>query len=144
MPQDPELLQATKDLADRVEQLGRHLNVSKKQAHRTRILVIGMSILVGLAMIVMVVMVNLFQQVEASVAESKRNAVISCQNANEFREANRILWDTILALSSSDGDDTSEDKVRRQKFRTWIHDLYAPRDCSDLSKKYVIPSPPEF
>lgn len=77
-------------------------------------------------------------------ATDQENAVIACENANESRAANLSLWTYVLDLSAASRDEvpTPAEQERLDDFRAWVTKLYAPRDCSDLSKRYEIPPPP--
>lgn len=83
--------------------------------------------------------------VEAS-RENQRNAVVNCQNDNDMREGNKILWLFVLAISNRQNEPppSKEQQLIVEKFRAWITELYEPHDCSDLDKKYTIPQPPEI
>lgn len=78
--------------------------------------------------------------------ENRSNAVTACQNANDQREANRTLWVFVLTVSAANRTEpqTEQQKLISEKFRVWVTQLFAPRDCSDLSKKYKIPPPPDI
>jgi hypothetical protein len=79
------------------------------------------------------------EQLEANTA----NAVTSCENANETREASRTLWNFVLDLSASSNKDATPEEIGyREEFRDWIAKVYEARDCQDLSRKYPIPPPP--
>jgi hypothetical protein len=70
-----------------------------------------------------------------------RNAVTSCENANESREAARALWGYVADLSAANDPDASEAEFIAD-FRDYVNKVYQPRDCSDPSRKYPAPTPP--
>lgn len=81
------------------------------------------------------------ERIEANEA----NAVTSCENANETREASRTLWNFALDNAEANNPDAPPEVKRYlQEFRAYVDAVYAPRDCSDLSKKYPLPEPPEI
>lgn len=83
------------------------------------------------------------RQDRAAIAVNKANAVTSCENANESREASRTLWNFVLDLSTAGNPDATPDEAGYiDEFRGWIDEVYKARDCSDLSRKYPIPPPP--
>lgn len=77
------------------------------------------------------------------IADNEANAVTSCENANESREASRTLWNFVLDLSqAANTDATAQETAYLDEFRAWIGQVYQPRDCTDLSRKYPLPPPP--
>jgi hypothetical protein len=70
------------------------------------------------------------------------NALVACENANESRIANNTLWNYVVDLASR-GANPAE-VANLAEVRSWIGEVYAPHDCSDLSKKYPIPPPPKI
>jgi len=78
--------------------------------------------------------------------QNRENAVTACLNGNESRAANLSLWNFVLELSavSREEEPTPAEAKRLADFKAWVASLYAPRDCSDLSRKYPIPPPPDL
>lgn len=75
--------------------------------------------------------------------DNEENARIGCENANETREASRVLWNYVFDVSTARNQDaTPEEQAYMTEIRDWIGKVYAERDCSDLSREYPIPSPP--
>jgi hypothetical protein len=74
------------------------------------------------------------------IADNEANAVTSCENANESRAASRTLWYFVVDLASKKA--APPEAAYLGEVRSWIGDVYRPHDCSDLSRKYVIPPPP--
>lgn len=72
--------------------------------------------------------------------DTQHAQVVNCQNANSTRGGQRLLWDFILDLSGADAGPAEATAL--SEIRTWIHDLFAARDCSDLDKKVETPAPP--
>lgn len=147
---DPgDLLAAVQELTRSVADLADHLSVSQdqaarveKQAKRTRWLtwvVLGL-VLLSLSGVTFTAVV--LDKVSEAVDDSQANAVISCQNANEARIANKILWDFLIDASLAQDSQSPESRALLVELKDFITALYAQRDCSDLSKKYVLPSPP--
>lgn len=77
---------------------------------------------------------------DAAAAVNRINAVVNCENANESRTASHTLWNFILDLSTRDA--PPEQMAYLEQVRAWIGQVYQPHDCTDLSKKYVLPPPP--
>jgi hypothetical protein len=99
----------------------------------TIVAIIASFIVVGIG-----VQAYLYQQAEQDDART------ACLNANEARQANLSLWTYILDLSAANREEkpTPAEQQQIDEFKNWVGDLYAPRDCDDLSKRYKIPPPP--
>lgn len=83
------------------------------------------------------------ERAREQIAVNTANAVTTCQNANETREASRTLWNFVLDLSSARNVDATPAEVAYlEEFRDWIDTVYQERDCTDLSRKYPLPPPP--
>lgn len=78
-----------------------------------------------------------------AVKKVSTSAVVSCQNANETREANLALWNFVIDLSVAGQKKTDEKTIKYlQDIRAWVGKVYQDHDCNDLDKKYPIPDPP--
>lgn len=101
----------------------------------------------------LVVAITVFSAVQSQLATNKSNDatdrvqhsdVVTCQNANEARRANRDLWDFVIALSLANPQNSSPKSIRYlNDIQTWIDKIYRPHDCNDLTRKYPIPKPPK-
>jgi cell division protein FtsB len=130
------------DLAERVDTLGHHLDVSQRQVRRMRWLTALTAVLAVLAVVGAIFSAYLYQEVDEVVEQNTTNAVQACRNGNESRAASAALWGFIIDLSLADGGESPDQRVALEQLRTWITQLFAPRDCSDLSRKYPLPEPP--
>lgn len=139
--EEAELLGATRVLGRRIGVLSDHLQVSQKQARRTRLLTWVTMILTVISLVGVAVTTVLYQRVQDSIDANQHTQVVSCQNANESRSANLALWNFVLDISSAQQVPASR-KQQLEEIRTWINQLFAPRDCNDLTRKYKIPAPP--
>lgn len=148
---DLDLVQATQDLTKRVTALSKSLDVSKevmtktdKQLERNKTLIRWLLLFVIISFAGIGYCVLLTNKVDNAVSVNKKNAVINCQNANDSREATRTLWTFLFDASTATntGESTPEQVALVQSFILWVNEVYATRDCSDLSKKYDIPDPP--
>lgn len=138
------LLEAVEHLTEQVALLNERITVSVQQARRTRQLTWLATFFTAVSLIGVSVTAYLYIKVDEATATNKNAAVISCQNANESRAANRVLWNFVVDLSLNSNDDppTMEEQRFLQEARDWINTIYMERDCSNLTKKYVIPDPP--
>lgn len=68
----------------------------------------------------------------ASQADSNRDAIVrSCETTNEGRANNKKLWVYILGLSPSQ-QRTPEQTRSLDKFRAFVDETFAPKDCSTI------------
>jgi hypothetical protein len=123
-----EMRQEVSDEADRRER-----SRLDRYSYMTIVAIIASFIVVGIG-----VQAYLYQQAEQDDART------ACLNANEARQANLSLWTYILDLSAANREEkpTPAEQQQIDEFKNWVGDLYAPRDCDDLSKRYKIPPPP--
>lgn len=71
--------------------------------------------------------------------------VKNCQNANETRKGQASLWDFIIDTSIKSNPDAPEIVTKfYDDLRVYVHDLFAQRDCSDLTKTYDQPKAPDI
>lgn len=85
----------------------------------------------------------LAQSNEERLNDNETNSVVSCQNANESREASRTLWNFVLDLSiAGNTDATPQEIAYLGQVRIWVNKVYQSHDCQDLSRKYPLPPPP--
>lgn len=80
------------------------------------------------------------RQAQHSAEVSRSNAVLTCEVSNQTRAAQVQLWTYILTLSDQKPTPEQAEKVR--KFKIYLTQVFAPRDCSDLSKVNPPPTPP--
>lgn len=117
-----------------------------KMKHNVRTLLsvlLAVTVVVNLGLSVLLITTRLtYERVEL---ENRDNAVTSCQNANDSREAQRTLWAFVLQASAANNKDkTPEQRETAKKFGEWVDKLFADRDCTDLSKRYPLPPPPKL
>lgn len=142
-PAEPlDLMAAWTRLAGQVEGLRASLAVSQEQTNRIdRQASSGRKRTWALAVVVLVMLV-LSVQVYRTADANGANAVTNCQNANESRAATLLLWNFVIDASEANPGNRPDQQVQVERIRSWIAQLYAPRDCSQLDKKYPIPPPP--
>lgn len=75
-----------------------------------------------------------------AVTAVKVNQTVNCQNANDTRGSQKLVWDFILDVSAADAG--PGETAALESIRAWIHDVFANRDCADLKKIYKVPVPP--
>lgn len=130
-----DLLTATRALSESVVALRRHVQLSQRTTRRLTVVTVLVTVLALFALGGVIVSVNLYGKLQA-------NAKTNCENNNESRLANQVLWTKVIDLSRV-GDDMSEPETEiLDTYQEWIDRLYAPRDCDDLSREYPIPPPP--
>ena len=60
------------------------------------------------------------------------------------RSANKALWDFLIDTSLAQSTQTPKSRELLQEIKTYVSDIYAPHDCSNLSKEYPLPVPPKI
>lgn len=79
----------------------------------------------------------------ARIADNHMAQVVQCQNGNESREANRILWSFVL--DSAERSAPPEKTAQVEAFKVWVvTGVFPDHDCSDLSRAYPVPPPPSI
>lgn len=77
--------------------------------------------------------------------QNRDDLVTSCQNANESRTAASSLWGYIIDVSvASNPDPTPEQRRFFHDLREYVDAVYVQHDCTDLSRKYPLPDPPQI
>jgi hypothetical protein len=74
--------------------------------------------------------------------ENKQNAITQCKNQNESRQAILDGWHFILGYELADDANNPAEVTMSEMILPWFDQVYAQRDCSDLSKRYNIPPVP--
>lgn len=70
--------------------------------------------------------------------------VTQCKNQNETRKAVLEGWHFILGAELSDPDNNPRETAMSESILPWFDEVYAERDCTDLTKEYNIPPIPEL
>lgn len=75
------------------------------------------------------------RSVESEADQKARRAhqqqVATCLSSNEARAKNIQLWEFVFKLTATP-EQTPEQKARVAKFRAYLYDTFAPRDCSKI------------
>lgn len=137
------LTEATRELTAKVAEMDKHLAISRKQTNKLRWLVVGVAVVAVFSLVACVAVGLLYRDLHQAVDDNTANAVTNCENANQSREANRILWGYVLDVSAANGEQGDDERdALLASLRGWINELYESRDCQDLSRKYPLPPPP--
>lgn len=140
---DPrQLARVAEDLVTRVDGLSHHLDLSQRQVRRMRVLTWLTAALAVLAVLGAVVSAYLWAQVNDVVEQNEANAVQACRNANDSRAASAGLWGFVIDVSLADGGESPQEQRLLEQLRTYVNEVYEPRDCSELDRKYPVPDPP--
>jgi hypothetical protein len=124
------------DMADQVTALS-------LVAKRNRFLIEVLGVVVALLILVSVGLGFVALQTNRALdtAEQNRsNARLTCLVSNETRAAQIQLWEYVLSLPT--GPQTPERKERIRQFRLYLNQVFAPRNCDDLSVRPTTPPPP--
>ena len=101
-------------------------------AHRSRTLVKVLfgTIVIGILLMAAVGWVVLWNR--ERLHDIERIAVNSCEDGNELRQRNVVLWEEVLRLNgeTSGADKTPEELKRIQDFQVFVQTTFASRNCS--------------
>lgn len=136
-----ELVEATRALAGKVEDLSNRVTISHRQTQRNRLLTRMALVVTVVCLAAIVVTGVLIGQVHQATVSNKAAQVTTCLSANESRAANLKLWTFLIGQSTAE---THQEQVALDLLETWIGKLYAPHDCSDLNKPFHVPPPPQL
>lgn len=138
-----DLMTAWTQLAGQVQGLRASLTVSQEQTDRIDRQARSGRLRTWLLAAVVLVLLVLSVQVYRTAEANNDNAVTNCQNANESRASTLLLWNFFIDASEANPSNQAPDQqVAVERIRSWIAQLYAPRDCSQLDKQYKVPPPP--
>lgn len=129
---EADLLLAVNTLSTNVDNLTRSLTLNRLYTKRMRIV---------FGCIIAIIFAVLFVGYNA-ITDNHDTQVQQCENANSVREANVVLWSTVLGFTASDADVNTQAAVAA--LLDWINTLYQPRDCGDLDREYISPPPPDL
>lgn len=105
----------------------------------------GITAALALLVVVAIVMTTVNSRADARrnterIEDNAANAVISCKNANESREASRTLWFFVADLAGKGA--SPQEAAYLGRIREWIGEVYQDHDCARLDKAYPLPPPP--
>lgn len=138
MPQSKtngELLTATLELSKEVRDLSGRLSAKELLHKRTRMLTI-------VAIFIATVGVAGLTVSGYAIVQNANNAKTNCLNANQTREAQANIWGFVYESNKSDPETTERDRQAIERLEKYTNDVFAQRDCNDLSKKYELPPAP--
>lgn len=136
MPQtNGELLKATLGLTQEVRDLSGRLSAKELLHKRTRMLTF-VAIFIGVFSIIGT------SAAFTSIYQNAKNAKTTCLNSNQIREAQSKIWGFVYESNKSDPETTEHDRQAIERLEKYTNEVFAQRDCNDLSKKYKLPPPP--
>jgi hypothetical protein len=142
-----EQLEATRALTAESAALRRAIEESpqviaiKEQAQKLKIVVAVMGAIVAFSLVASWFLYQAYSKSQDALDEVEASQVVACQNANETRGDQIVIWDFILDVSA--GDDCPRARQILEDIRSYIHKVFRERDCTDLDKKYKTPVPPD-
>ena len=143
-----QILDETRNLRGRVINLDKNLNtvetLAKQNDELTKKQKRNFHWLVGLFIAVNILGFGTAGFVINYVRDNRHSQVVSCQNSNESRMAILDGWRFILGYELIDKSKAQApaETAMAEAILPWFEQVYAPRDCSDLSQRYEIPPPP--
>lgn len=127
------------ELRDEVKGMREELENSNAVVHRLKWLTYSL-------ILVIVLLVGFFGYYQNRhndvIIQNSRTLYVGCKNSNEMREANRAINRYWLALWVQGSELTPIQRSWIGQFEDYIDDIYAQRDCRDLTKRYELPDPP--
>ena len=80
-----------------------------------------------------------YLRISGAVAQGQQNETTACENANENRASNLLLWSKVLTLSQESAHSQAvKDEI--DLLLGWTAVLYAPHDCTDVTKTPEVPT----
>lgn len=134
------LTKAAEDLAGQVKAFSREIRINKEVVDRQRKWV-KFTVVLGVLNLIGIIVTAAFY------VELRHQAVVNCQNNNDFRTAAKGPWKVLVHLNETpEAVKKQTPQMRRliKEFDIYIDELYAPRDCNDLNKRVEIPDPPKI
>lgn len=80
----------------------------------------------------------------AQIEANERALYTNCVNNNERSKAVLDGWHFILGYELADEDNNPAETEMSKLILPYFDEIYAPRDCNNLSKKYDLPKVPEI
>ena len=131
-----ELLAETRRMSFKIDRLADHIDISKASVRRLKIITFLSTLLICGGLVSSWLIYDLYRDLGS-------NQVTTCQSSNERTAANKRLWTYIMDVSEHSNPDATPQQRRFFKdMRQYIDAVYVDRDCSDLSRRYVTPTPP--
>ena len=137
---DSELAAAVRDMTSELSGLRRDAQELRDYSQRNRrlIKITAVSLVIDVLMSLGLAYAVYRSQEASDRAEAAASAtVVTCRSSNEARALQTNLWNFILALPPGP-DETPEQRAQRAetvgKFKVYIGDAFAPRDCDRLLK----------
>lgn len=137
--------QLNTDMSDQVRRLG---EVVRRDRRMTKLLIISviLDVILSLGMGYVAITAT---RADSQAHTNSTNAKITCEVGNQARAAQINLWEYILNLSANSPQTPPPTAAQKhaqeeliRKFRIYLLQVFAPRDCEDLSKVNPVPTPP--
>ena len=115
-----------------LDRMAKQLKAQGRYGHRNRKMIWALAFCV-VALLTAGIVINSVRSSNASDLAKQVHAtqVNTCQQANQTRLKTLQIWDYVLAVPPSTPPDAQQKKIRAD-FKTFVHQVFAPRDCSHL------------
>lgn len=140
------------ELSENVTTLNRSVVELATYGQRNRNLIRRVTVgFAGLLVMVVVVAAVAWIAIDASneakkatsvAAQNRQNAKVSCLAGNEARAGQIRTWSFVLDAASANPNQTPQQKKLIADFRIYISEIFAPRNCDNLSATVTPPTPP--
>jgi hypothetical protein len=135
------LIEAAGGLRGEVQKMREEFTKSKALVRRLKILTY---VLIGFVILFIGFVGYYYDRHQDVVQANSHTLYVNCVNANESRDANRAINQFWLTLWVQGVELTPRQLQWTQDFGKYIDDVYKPRDCHNLQKRYPLPEPPQL
>lgn len=145
-PDDNAAIAAADRLQQSVEGLRTDIGGLTTYGRRNRRLIrwLTVSLIVeALLMVAVAVLAVQARQATSAAARNEQTQQATCRAGNESRAANRNLWSYVLDLSAATNPHpTPAQQEAAAKFRVFVGQVFAARDCAHLDRHVTVPTVP--
>lgn len=125
-----------------IEALAEEVRGLRSAYENYRKLFAAIGVMFAALIVVIVWLFQVAQDAKKAADDVETAQLTNCQNANNTRANQTQVWDFVLNLSGADAG--PQETAALESIKAWIHDVFAERDCSDQTKKYDVPVPPDI
>jgi len=126
------LTDSNKAISDQLELLRAESEGHRRYGHRNRAMIWTLAACVVALLTAGIVIVAVQASRASDLARQVHATQISnCQQGNVTRAQQIQIWDYVLAVPPSTPPNAQQKKIRAD-FKTFVHRVFAPRDCSHL------------
>lgn len=126
------LTESNKTISDGLERLRAESEGHRRYGHRNRTMIWALAVCVVLLLTAGIVINAVLASNANDLAKQVHATQVSnCQQSNITRQQTIQIWDYVLAVPPTTPPTEAQKKIRAD-FKTFVHRVFAPRDCSHL------------